>query len=1699
MQAFVEPLRPVAAGSDNAERANLSLAIKGWLTRTVSDDFSTLEGFISVHPNSVWTPSLRLNLGRNYYQKGWFSKAMAAWKAAWDQTREMTEPDAVAIANAAVAEYAVMLARIGRTEELAAVLAETSNRVFQDSTLILLDRARDGLKDMRNRPGMSFRCGPYALNLIHTYIHGAPPVNFMENIASPPRGFSLTELRGFAQTGLNTPMQVAKRTPGAELILPSVVHWKIGHYGALIREQDGSVYLKDPTFGNDTWMSKQAIDDESSGYFLVPAGPLPAGWTPVGDAEAGTIYGKGMSTSSDTKETSKCSKKSKSGCDNGMATYSFHSLLASLHISDTPLSHSPARGPAVNFTVAYNMREYGQPTSISYSNFSPQWVSEWVSYLEDDPTSPAADVTIYLRGGGSEIHTGYNATTGLFTKNVRWDTTLARINANTYERRYPDGSKDVYARAIGTTGPSRKVFLSQVVDPIGNTVVLNYDTNVSYSTRLSNITDATGLVTTLGYTDTTWPYLITSVTDPFGRVASFSYQTVANERRLVKITDTIGIESNFEYNVSGQVNALVTPYGRTTFDSGNNGGTTGLVRWVQAQDSQGDIERLEFHNSSTVTGSPTWLVSPDTPTVPGITFSTYHGDNVNTFYWDKKAWATAPGDFTKAHLTHWCTTDGYAVASGVPHSEKPAFENRIWYRYPGQTNGYSWQGTSAQPSTIARIIEDGNGGTATQIDSASYNALGNLIQTIDPVGRTTSVDYDTNGIDPTAVKQKIGGVFQTLQSLVYDPTYPAHRPKSVTDASGQTTTLTYNTNGQILTVTNAKNETTTLTYGTTTTDPLHPLGRVYQIAGPQSGSTTTLTYDGYERPRTVTDSSGFITTYDYDAFNRVTLITFPDATTEQFVYDRLDLIATKDRQGRWSRTWYNSLRQPILTADALGQATQYQWCKCGAMSKLVDPKGQVTSWKHDAQARVTEKTYPDGRKETPTYQLYSGRLNTSTDAKGQVKSYNYNLDGSVKSYAYFHVTTATPGASFIYDPDFPRPIAMTDGTGTTAYTYRPLGQLGALAIATIDGPLAGQTDLITYTYDELGRGKTRNIGPLGTENLVTLNYDNLGRMSSTVNNLGSFGYSYVGATDRLDYVNFPNGQKTSFDYFPAAGDYRLKTINHLASASNPASTISRYDYTFSPDGSISTWQRQFGSDPATQFTLGYDLANQLTSANVAPVANLSSITQRYSYQYDSAGNRISQQIGNQITSATHNNANQITSTAGGGKLLVAGNTNKPARVTVNSKPATVTPPPQNLYQAWIDVTPGANTITVAATDYAPTPNTNTKSWSVNVTGGTARSFSYDTNGNTLSDSLRTYRWDAEDRLVKITQGVNVYEFTYDGLSRKVAEKVNGTMTRRWLWDGAQIAEERDVAGTTIKKRYYGQGEQRLGGTDAGNYYYTRDHLGSIREMTDSTAAVRARYDYDPYGKRTKLSGDLDCDFGFTGHYYHASSGLNLTLYRAYDPELGRWLSADPMGEEGGMNLYAYCYGNPLNLYDPNGMWPEWAPGSDSYSWGEYFGDVGDVYAGEAKGAAENLSFGLYKPCYENDMQSAGGVIGDYAATAATLATGVGGGLKAAGTKGAGKAFSHWIPDRILKKSGSNFIRNTFGKSLLNGNYVSKARHALHDDWARRFMSKAWKSSNPQWSRLMQQLDRLPRAPIGAAAGAAAAAGGHASNSAGSCP
>jgi RHS repeat-associated protein len=155
----------------------------------------------------------------------------------------------------------------------------------------------------------------------------------------------------------------------------------------------------------------------------------------------------------------------------------------------------------------------------------------------------------------------------------------------------------------------------------------------------------------------------------------------------------------------------------------------------------------------------------------------------------------------------------------------------------------------------------------------------------------------------------------------------------------------------------------------------------------------------------------------------------------------------------------------------------------------------------------------------------------------------------------------------------------------------------------------------------------------------------------------------------------------------------------------------------------------------------------------------------------------------------------------------------------------------------------------------------------------------------------------------------------------IIEKNSGgtvTSTKQYVWLGNSMAEERDATGVNVTKRFFAQGEQIAGAS----YYYTRDHLGSVREMLNSSGTIVARYSYDPYGRATLIQGTNLADFQYAGYYEHQTSGLNLTWFRAYDANTGRWLSRDPSpdAEENlGPNLYEYVDNDPENEMDPLGL------------------------------------------------------------------------------------------------------------------------------------------------------------------------------------
>ncbi len=169
---------------------------------------------------------------------------------------------------------------------------------------------------------------------------------------------------------------------------------------------------------------------------------------------------------------------------------------------------------------------------------------------------------------------------------------------------------------------------------------------------------------------------------------------------------------------------------------------------------------------------------------------------------------------------------------------------------------------------------------------------------------------------------------------------------------------------------------------------------------------------------------------------------------------------------------------------------------------------------------------------------------------------------------------------------------------------------------------------------------------------------------------------------------------------------------------------------------------------------------------------------------------------------------------------------------------------------------------------------------------------------------------------------NFSQFSYDGWGRnsKLVETVSGSVTstkqfvrcadklRRY-----QPCEERD-AGGTLTKQFFTRGQVN----NTTKYFYSTDHLASVREMSNNSGVLQAQYSFDPYGRISKISEAVASDFTYAEYYLHSQSQLNLTLTRAYQSNQNRFINRDLIEELGGVNLYTYVRNSPVQFSDPSG-------------------------------------------------------------------------------------------------------------------------------------------------------------------------------------
>lgn len=366
----------------------------------------------------------------------------------------------------------------------------------------------------------------------------------------------------------------------------------------------------------------------------------------------------------------------------------------------------------------------------------------------------------------------------------------------------------------------------------------------------------------------------------------------------------------------------------------------------------------------------------------------------------------------------------------------------------------------------------------------------------------------------------------------------------------------------------------------------------------------------------------------------------------------------------------------------------------------------------------------------------------------------------------------------------------------------------------------------------------------------------------------------------------------------------------------------------------------------------YNTLGQVTSgkkywSDGTPVAGA-----QYEYGFDTIGNRVDTKAGGdqgglnlQTAVYTPDLLNRYSQRTVPGVAQVTGLADAGASVTVNSQAA---------YRRgdyfWKEVS-------VANAEAAVWQSLSVQAGGSTTTGHqfvpkAVELFSYDLDGNLTGDGRWNYTWDAENRLIRMIAATGVgpqqrLDFEYDAGGPRVRKTMwNNTagsgpasLDVKFLYDGWNLlAELNALSGDAVLRSYVwgtdlsgsSQGAGGVGGLLKVTYYGTvttnafvaYDGNGNVMCLLDAaTTTWVARYEYGPFGEVLRATGPMAKanPFRFSSKYQDDESELLYYGYRYYNPSTGRWLSRDPRGEEGGLNLCGFVKNCPVSLLDILGL------------------------------------------------------------------------------------------------------------------------------------------------------------------------------------
>jgi len=650
--------------------------------------------------------------------------------------------------------------------------------------------------------------------------------------------------------------------------------------------------------------------------------------------------------------------------------------------------------------------------------------------------------------------------------------------------------------------------------------------------------------------------------------------------------------------------------------------------------------------------------------------------------------------------------------------------------------------------------------------------------------------------------------------------------------------------------------------------------------------------DSDETPDRITETvtvNGKTTTLVTDTLQGKKTITSPGGRTVTSSYEPNTLLTTGLTISGLHDTIYGYDISGRLTSIATNnRQTAFAYNAQGQLSSITDPENHTTTYTYDAVGHITGISRPDTSSVAFTYDK-NGNMTVLTNPANISHGFGYNKVNLNSSY-----TAPLSGSySYVYDRDrrlreinYPSGKQITNiyGSGRLEQVQTPEGNVDFtyLCGSKVDTITKG-AEAISYGYD----------GSLVTaENL-----------SGTLNEFLTYGYNsdfndtsftYAGGTVLYTYDN--DGLLTGVGNFTIS---RNSGNGLPESVAGGALGLSR---TFNGYGEVEAQDFSVGSLGVNSWSLSRDNTGRI----VAKTETVEGVTSNYLYTYDSMGRLL-------------------TTTKDG-----------------------------NLVEEYHYDSVGTRTYEMNS-----------------LRGIVGRTFTYDDEDHLLTVEDATYQCDLDGYLTTKTVGTEapyevtsyVYssrgellsltlpdgtaiEYVHDPLGRRIAKKVNGVITEKYLWQGlTRLLAVYDVADNLIMRFLYADSRMPVA-VEKGSavYYLSYDQVGSLRAVADSSGNVVKRIDYDLFGNViTDTNTSFNIPFGFAGGLHDQDTGLVRFGFRDYDPDTGRWTAKDPIGFSGGdIDLYGYCLNDPVNWVDPYG-----------------FSAAGDVYRGIITAVTEGTKGAAY--------------------------------------------------------------------------------------------------------------------------------------------